>query len=193
MSRSTFYYQLSHDKDDKNHSLMKKIKSIFYKHNGNYGYHRITIALRLQGIKVNHKKVQRLMKKMELFGKTLKKRNRYNSYKGEVGKIAPNHIQRHFTATKPNQKCYTDVTEFKLQNGEKVYLSPILDEYNGEIIAYDVSTCANLNHNMLKQENLQNIILHSDQRWQYQHNAYQRFLKSHGIIQSMSRKGNSLR
>lgn len=92
MNRSTFYYQLSHDKDDKNHSLMKKIKSIFYKHNGNYDYHRITIALRLQGIKVNHKKVQRLMKKMELFGKTLKKRNRYNSYKGEVGKIAPNHI-----------------------------------------------------------------------------------------------------
>lgn len=82
---------------------------------------------------MDNKKIQNL----GVFGKTLKKRNRYNSYKREIEKIMPNRIQRHFTATKPNQKCYTDVMEFKLQSNEKVYLSPILDGYNSEMIEYD--------------------------------------------------------
>lgn len=198
MSRSTFYYQLSHKKDDHNQSIMKRIKEIFYQHNGNYGYRRITCVLHNEGMIVNHKKVKRLMKIMGLFGKVICKRNRYNSYKGTVGKIADNKIKRQFTANHPKKKCYTDVTEFKLNNGDKVYLSPILDGFNGEIISYDVSKVANLSQtiHMLEQlnqyPNLEGMILHSDQGWQYQHQTYQRFLKERGIIQSMSRKGNSL-
>lgn len=198
MSRSTFYYQLSHNKDDHNHGIMKRIKDIFHEHNGNYGYRRITYVLRNEGIIVNHKKVKRLMKVMGLFGKTIRKRNRYNSYKGTVGKIADNHIKRQFNADKPKKKCYTDVTEFKLINGEKVYLSPILDGFNSEIISYDVSKTPNLTQtfNMLKQlnqyDNVNGMILHSDQGWQYQHRSYQHFLRKRGIVQSMSRKGNSL-
>ena len=198
MSRSTFYYQRSHEKDWQNKDVMFQIKKIFNKHHGNYGYRRITCVLRHNGIIINHKKVKRLMKAMGLFGKVIRKRNRYSSYKGTIGKIADNKVKRQFSASQPKTKCYTDVTEFKLNSGEKVYLSPILDGYNEEIIAYDVSTSPTLHQtfNMLnklcRHGSLEGMILHSDQGWQYQHSAYQSFLKDHGIIQSMSRKGNSL-
>ena len=128
---------------------MKRIKEIFNQHHGNYDYRRITAVLRNEGILINHKKVKRLMKVMGLFGKVIRKRNRYNSYKGTVVKVAENKIHRHFSADQPRKKAYTDVTEFKLNNGEKVYLSPILDGFNGEIIAYDISTSPNLHQRLI--------------------------------------------
>ena len=92
MSRSTFYYQRSHEKDWQNKNVMFQIKKIFNKHHGNYGYRRITCVLRHNGIIINHKKVKRLMKAMGLFGKVIRKRNRYSSYKGTIGKIADNKV-----------------------------------------------------------------------------------------------------
>lgn len=131
--------------------------------------------------------------------KPLKRNKRkYSSYKGEVGKIADNLINRDFRADKPNQKWYTDVTEFNLR-GEKLYLSPIIDGFNQEVKSFDISKSANLDqiNNMLDiafDENLEieGLIFHSDQGWQYQHPSYQQRLKNKGIKQSMSRKGNSL-
>ena len=176
---------------------MKRIKEILDQHHGNYGYRRITCVLRNEGMTINHKKVKRLMKIMRLFGKVIRKRNRYSPYRGTIGKIAGNEINRHFSADQPGRK-HILTTEFRLNNGEKVYLSPILDGFNGEIIAYDISTSPNLHQtfNMLNQldryGSLNGMILHSDQGWQYQNAAYQQFLKERGIVQSMSRKGNSL-
>ena len=172
MSRSTFYYRLSHQKDRKNRKVMHQIKDIFNQHHGNYGYRRITCVLRYNGVMINHKKVKRLMSVMGLFGKTILKRNRYSSYKGTIGKIVPNKIKRQFNANQPKKKCYTDVTEFKLHSGKKVYLSPIIDGFNEEIIAYDVSTSPTLHQtfNMLNKlsqcGSLNGMILHSDQGWQ---------------------------
>ena len=123
---------------------------------------------------------------------------KYKSYKGTIGKIAPNIINRDFHADAPNQKWTTDVTEFKLF-GKKLYLSPILDMYNSEIVSYNISTRPNLSMVMdmldkafIKIPNNTNIIMHSDQGWHYQHNLYQRRLKEKGIIQSMSRKSTCL-
>lgn len=123
---------------------------------------------------------------------------KYKSYKGTIGKIAPNIINRNFHADYPNQKWTTDVTEFKLF-GKKLYLSPILDMYNSEIISYNISTRPNLSMVMdmldkafIKIPDNTNIIMHSDQGWHYQHNLYQRRLKEKGIIQSMSRKSTCL-
>ena len=123
---------------------------------------------------------------------------KYRSYKGQVGKIAPNLLQRNFKAEKSNQKWTTDITEFSLF-GTKLYLSPILDMYNGEIVSYSISNAPVLNQvmDMLDKafakipDNTQ-LIFHSDQGWQYQHKAYQQRLKDKGIRQSMSRKGNCL-
>ena len=120
---------------------------------------------------------------------------KYNSYKGETGKIADNIIDRDFFASEPLKKCYTDVTEFKVGE-DKVYLAPIIDGYNAEIIAYNISFSPNMKqqHEMLSQlqnERYDSMILHSDQGWQYQHIEYRQSLKVKGITQSMSRKGTS--
>ena len=198
LARSVYYYTLSkNDKDDKNKEIIDKIKEIFINNKERYGYRRITLELRNQGYNVNHKKVYRIMVKLGL--KPLKRNKRkYSSYKGTIGKIADNLIKRDFNAEKPNQKWYTDVTKFNLR-GEKCYLSPILDGYNGEIISYNTSKSPNLEqiNDMLnkafdKNNKLDGLIFHSDQGWQYQHESYQQRLKNKGIKQSMSRKGNSM-
>ncbi|MCY7009293.1 IS3 family transposase, partial [Fusobacterium simiae] len=198
ISRSVYYYHIDKkDIDDKNIDIIKKIKEIYYANKGRYGYRRVTLELKNQGLNINHKKVQRLMKKLNLQS-IIRKKRKYSSYKGQVGKIADNHIKRDFEATAPNQKWFTDVTEFNLR-GEKLYLSPILDAYGRYIVSYDISRSPNLeqiNHmlNLAFKENesYENLIFHSDRGWQYQHYSYQERLKEKRIIQSMSRKGNSL-
>ncbi len=198
LPRSTYYYQLKKlDGLDKDKDLKAEIQAIFTEHKGNYGYRRITLELRNRGFVVNHKKVQRLMKLLGLIAR-IRRRRKYSSYQGEIGKKAENLIQRQFEASKPMEKCYTDVTEFAIPNStQKLYLSPVLDGFNSEIIAFNLSCSPNLEQvkTMLEQaftENYyENTVLHSDQGWQYQHDSYHRFLESKGIQASMSRKGNS--
>ncbi|WP_438839039.1 IS3 family transposase [Streptococcus pluranimalium] len=198
LSRSTYYYQLKPlNKEEKDKAIKAEIKSIYNEHKGNYGYRRIHLELRNRGFMINHKKVQRLMKVMGLAARIRRKR-KYSSYMGEVGKKADNLIQRQFKGSKPYEKCYTDVTAFTLPNTEgKLYLSPVLDGYNSETMAFTLSRSPNLKQvqTMLEKafpdESYKATILHSDQGWQYQHDSYHRFLDSKGIQPSMSRKGNS--
>jgi len=124
---------------------------------------------------------------------------KYNSYKGEIGHVAPNLLERHFHAPEPNRKWVTDVTEFKI-DGKKLYLSPILDLYNREIVSYAISDHPDFT--MVSQmlslafqklpDKVDNLILHSDQGWLYQIKPYQRLLENKGITQSMSRKATCL-
>ena len=198
LARSTYYYHLKQlDQSDKDDQVKAEIQLIYTEHKGNYGYRRMTLELRNRGFVVNHKKVQRLMKVLGLTARIRRKR-KYSSYQGEVGKKADNLIQRQFEATKPMQKCYTDVTEFAIPaSSQKLYLSLVLDGFNSEVISYNLSTSPNLVQMkaMLEQaftaNHYENTILHSDQGWQYQHDFYHHFLKNKGIQPSMSRKGNS--
>ena len=198
LARSTYYYHLKQlDKPDKDQELKAEIQSIFIEHKGNYGYRRIHLELRNRGYLVNHKRVQRLMEVLNLQAKMRQKR-KYSSHKGDVGKKAENLIQRQFEGFKPMEKCYTDVTEFAIPaSTQKLYLSPVLDGFNSEIIAYNLSCSPNLEQikTMLEQafteKHYEDTILHSDQGWQYQHDSYHWFLESKGIQASMSRKGNS--
>ena len=198
LPRSTYYHQLKQlDKLDKDKDLKAEIQSIFTKHRGNYGYRRMTLELRNRGYVVNHKRVQRLMKVLGLSARIRRKR-KYSSYQGEIGKKADNLIQRQFEASKPMEKCYTDVTEFAIPaSNQKLYLSPVLDGFNSEIIAYNLSTSPNLEqveamlNQAFSEDHYTNTILHSDQGWQYQHQYYHHFLEGKGIQPSMSRKGNS--
>ena len=198
LARSTYYYQLKQlDGHDKDKETKGEIQEIYYEHKGNYGYRRITLELRNRGFVVNQKKVQRLMKLLGLSSQ-IRRKHKYSSYQGEVGKKADNLIQRQFEAANPMEKCYTDVTEFAIPNStHKLYLSPVLDGFNSEIIAYNLSTSPNLEQvkSMLDQsfteEHYENTILHSDQGWQCQHDFYHHFLEGKGIQPSMSRKGNS--
>lgn len=199
ISKSTYYYILnSLKKQDKYKDIKELIYKIFNENKGRYGYRRITLTLVNEyNIKINHKTVQRLMKVLELKSIVRPKR-RYNSYKGTIGKVADNLLKRNFKADRPNQKWVTDVTEFKVNN-EKLYLSPIVDLFNGEIISYNISKHPVFSQvqDMLEKAfkkipNNTNLILHSDQGWQYQMKQYQATLKAKGVRQSMSRKGNCL-
>ena len=183
-------------KPDKHEAVKEEIVAIYRENRGRYGYRRITAELRSRSLPLNHKTVQRLMKEIGLACRVRVKK--YRSYNGEVGKIAPNLLNRDFHADRPNQKWVTDVTEFSLF-GEKLYLSPILDLCSSDLVSYTISDRPVLNMvtTMLdkafeKIPDHTNLILHSDQGWQYQHKQYQRMLKEKGIRQSMSRKGNCL-
>lgn len=196
MARSTYFYHQSRSGVDKHADLKQHIRQIYHQHKGRYGYRRITLALRRLGMIINHKCVQRLMQMMGL--KSRIRVVKYRSYKGEVGKIADNVLKRDFKAERPNQKWTTDVTEFKVE-GEKLYLSPVMDLFNGEIIAFQtqrrpmfglVKDMLNDAINKLKPN--ERPLVHSDQGWQYQMRYYQQQLKENGLTQSMSRKGNCL-
>ena len=154
------------------------------------------MEMKNRGCCINHQTVQRLMKELKLECKVRMKK--YRSYKGEVGKIAPNLLERDFSTTAPNQKWVTDVTEFALF-GEKIYLSPILDLHSSDLVSYVISDRPDLSMTIEMVRKVISVlpkkespILHSDQGWQYQHKHYQKLLKDHGIVQSMSRKGNCL-
>ena len=197
MARSSFYYHQKQNRlPDKYIKIKELIKTIYQRHKGRYGYRRITDELHNQAIIINHKTVSRLMKVLGL--KSLIRLKKYKSYKGENGKIAPNILQRNFKAQAPNQKWATDITEFNV-SGTKLYLSPIIDLYNQEIISYELTERPVFNQVVTMLEKAfkkiphnTKLILHSDQGWQYQMRGYQHLLKEKGIIQSMSRKGNCL-
>ncbi len=196
MAKSTYYFEIG-KKDivaERNQELLKEINSIFESNKRRYGVRRVHHELINQGYQVNHKRVQRLMHEAGLMGKRPKEK--YHSYQGEVGEIADNIIDRDFSTTAPLQKWTTDVSQFNFSWG-KCYISPILDMNTNEIISYDLSKTPNLAQisSMLEKAfdkfpDLNGLIFHSDQGWQYQHAYYRKELQKHGIIQSMSRKGN---
>lgn len=211
ISKSSYFYEINtYNRIDKDFEIKKKIKEIFEKHYKRYGSPRITLALRNEGFKVNHKKVERLMRKMELVA--INPRGKYKSFKGDFNNKCKNYLLdqciiegkfettyiRNFETTGFNQKWTTDVSEFHIAAG-KLYLSPIMDMHNREIIAYSISRSPNyaqtvemLHKVFEKFDDLTGLIFHSDQGWQYQMEHYQKTLKEKGIIQSMSRKGNCL-
>lgn len=197
LARATFYYQCKAlDAGDRFAEIKAKISAIYVHHKGRYGYRRITAELQSSGQHVNHKTVQRLMQLLGL--KSLVRPKRYRSFRGEVGQIAPNLLARDFSAERPNQKWVTDVTEFNVK-GQKLYLSPVMDLYNGEIIAWQTAERPHygfvgkmLDQAMRRLTGKQRPVLHSDQGWQYQMGDWQRKLAQNGVEQSMSRRGNCL-
>jgi putative transposase len=210
LKKSTYYYTLNAMNNDKDADLKQEILAIFQENKSRYGYRRVTLELKNRGINVNHKKVKRIMKILSLYGLTPKAK--YKSYKGDMNGTCKNLLLdkevdeenhktkyvRNFFTTSINQKWTTDVSEFAIAAG-KLYLSPILDMYNDEIISFDISTSANyaqikrmLDGAFQKFDDLTGLIYHSDQGWQYQMQAYHKALADRGIKQSMSRKGNCM-
>ena len=184
------------NKPDKYAEVKERIREIFHANKGRYGYRRILCCLRAESYVINHKTVQKLMKELNLCCKVRLKK--YKSYKGEIGKATPNVLQRNFTAERPNKKWVTDITEFNI-TGQKIYLSPMLDLFNGEVVDYAVSLTPSyhqvndmLSKSLGKIADVKGLVIHSDQGWQYQMKVYQRTLAEQGITQSMSRKGNCL-
>jgi putative transposase len=188
-------------KENPGQELEETIQSIFEENNGNYGYRRIKLELKNRGYKVNHKKVQRIMNKLGLKGDKFRRKSRkYSSYKGTIGTITKNRINRRFHTNVCHQKLTTDITEFKCSDSVKLYLNPIMDMFNGEILSYGISMRPTLELALKPLEEALEIVkdskfrttVHSDQGWHYQHNKWVKTLKEYKVFQSMSRKGNCL-
>ncbi|OXL17065.1 hypothetical protein CAN34_13680, partial [Psychrobacter sp. DAB_AL32B] len=199
MPKSVFYYHRTKlESDDKYADLKQRITELYHQHKGRYGYRRVTAALKYLGIHHNHKLIAKLMRQMKLSAKI--RRQKYRSYKGQQGKIAKNHLKRQFYSGHPHKRWLTDITEFKVGDN-KLYLSPILDCYNNEIVSYTLSrrptydlVSKMLDDALAKTKACRDkaLMLHSDQGWHYQMRQFGQVLKQHGIKQSMSRKGNCL-
>ena len=205
IAKSSYFYEIkTYERIDKDQEIKAEILDIFNENQKRYGCPRITLELQNRGYTINHKKVQRLMKIMGL--KAKQQKAKYKSYKGELSQICNNELLdvvdnkviRNFSTSRCNEKWTTDVSEFHIASG-KLYLSPILDMHNREIISYSISrnpsfnqTIDMLNKAFEQYDNLEGLIFHSDQGWQYQMYKYKEILNEKGIIQSMSRKGNCI-
>lgn len=198
LARSTFFYhQARLQAPDPREALKAKVIEIFEKNHGRYGHRRIHTELVKQGWTIAKKTVLKLMRSLRLVCKVRRKK-RYNSFKGEQGAVAPNVLNRKFEANAPNQKWVTDVTEFRVGD-RKLYLSPVMDLFDRQIISYAIGMSPNLkltNTSLLGAlttlECGQKPLVHSDQSFQYQHASWRKLLEGVGADQSMSRKGNSL-
>jgi len=202
------YWQKRFNRDNPDKKIEKEILAIREAHK-DYGYRRIHRELLRRSFVINKKKVQRIIQKLKIqvtsFGR---KSRKYSSYKGKVGKVAPNHINRRFNTNVANQKITTDTTEFKYyevnEKGtmqiKKLYFDPFMDLYNLEIISYGIShrpsarsIMSALTEAIEKTSDCKHRrTFHSDQGWGYQMKAYVKELKNNKIFQSMSRKGNCL-
>ena len=198
LAASTYYYHRSKaSRGDRDLELRPLVRDVFDHSYRSYGYRRIHAVLKAKhGVQISGKTVLKLMRQE---GRSCRvRRKKYRAYKGEVGLAAPNVLERDFEASRPGQKWATDVTEFFVL-GQKQYLSPTIDLFNREVIAYELApspvmglVTAMLDKALTRLEPGSKLVMHSDQGWHYRHRSYQNTLQAHGITQSMSRKGNCL-
>lgn len=202
------YWQARFDRADKDEDIKRELVALREQH-PNYGYRRLHACLKKMGYLINIKRVQRLIQQLQLQVKNFTRRSRkYYSYRGEVGKLANNLINRHFHTSVAGQKITTDTSEFKYYDVDKsgnvqvkkLYLNPFLDMYNGEIVSYSISSRPTMDAILAPLEKAIEATnycpyrrtFHSDQGWAYQMKTYRYQLRENGIYQSMSRKGNCL-
>lgn len=207
--RSTYYYAKEHPRREQDDSqiiqAINEIRQQDSKYTQKYGYRRITSVLRNDyGFKINHKRVLRIMREQDWLCQTYNRQKRkYSSYKGTVGIIAPNRLNRRFKTDRPYQKLVADISEFRYggrSQSERVYLEPIMDLFNGEILAFGISDHPNVEFALkpLKEalEGMPEVsyrtTVHTDQGSQYQHRHWENTLKEHRVFQSMSRKATCL-
>ena len=198
LKRSTYYEIINKKEEDKYKEIKERILKIYEENNGLYGYRRIKKTLEKKEIKISKKLVLKLMKELGIRGKRSNQKSKYNSYPGEKGQVVENLLERDFKAGKENEKWVTDISEFKI-NGEKLYLSPLLDLYNDEIISYELTKSPTIevvkrmvSKGKRRLKEGENPILHTDQGCQYRSASYQKYLKENNIRPSMSKKGTCL-
>lgn len=141
MAKSSYFYQAAAIKTDKYSDLRTKIKDAFNESSSRYGYRRIHSVIKTDGTNVSEKVVRRIMKEENLSVLNIK-RKKYSSYRGEISPEVKNVIERNFHVNKPNSKWLTDITEFHIPEG-KVYLSPIIDCFDGLPVSWTIGTSPN--------------------------------------------------
>ena len=192
------YCRHSGDRDpkaDRWADVRPPIREALFRTPDGMGCRQVAMALRAeQGLAISGKTVLKLMREEGLSCRI--RRKRYSSYRGEQGEVAENVLDRDFSADGPMEKLVTDVTEFKVA-GAKAYLSPVMDLYNNEIVAWSVSRSPNMAQTMEMLDGLGSrlrgpALLHSGQGWQCQQLSCQKRLEGLGLTQGMPRKATCL-
>ena len=192
--RSTYYRWLKGIREHKNEHedlIIQICKDTKYRN----GHRKIKAILKHEHkINLNRNTVQRIMQKHHLQCKVKPKRKWKSQGESEV--IAPNLLNRDFSASKPNEKWVTDITY--IQYGSmNLYLSTIMDLYNNEIVAYKLYNhqqsplvIDTLKEALEKRNNVEDVIIHSDQGSVYTSYDFQNLVKERNLVSSMSRRGN---
>ncbi|CAH0419517.1 IS3 family transposase [Periweissella ghanensis] len=203
LSSSSFHYAINHVYKKADPTIVELIKDIVMAFK-DYGYRRVVLALRNKGIKINHKKVQRIMQEYNLQCTAYDKQTRkYNSYKGHVGTVAKHKLKRRFITDRPFQKIVTDVTEVRWGSQsmqERAYVTAYLDLYSGTVLSWNIGLSPSVKFVIDPLDELiknrpslpYRMTVHSDQGLQYQHHQFVTTLSKNRIIQSMSRKATCL-
>jgi transposase InsO family protein len=197
LPRSTFYYRASHSAVDRHAAVRPLVRSVFGESRGAYGYRRVTLAQeRDYGLRIDRKTVAKIMRAEGLRARGRRK-SRYNSYRGTVGRVAPNLLERHFTEEVPMCRLVSDITQFNVGD-RRVYLSPLIDLYNGEVVSWrigpgpDVESALGMLADAAGRLQESGAVIHTDQGFQYQTPRWRDRLASLGRTQSMSRKATCL-
>lgn len=196
---STYYHRRGRpDRADRYEAVRPVLREAFSTAYNAYGYRRLRMQLRLQhGIEISGKTVRRLMREEGCIcvARRRKRRRSAGPTPNPANVFAPNLFDRNFSADEPGQKWVTDVTQFTAA-GELLFLSPLIDLFNGEVLSYGLDTnqgmpvVLGMLRDALPQVRRGITMLHSDRGWQYQHAGFRRALRNAGITQSMSRSGN---
>ena len=197
MAKSSYCYQQKQiKKENKIVKIKERIKILFFENHKRYGYRRIHLLLKREGIILSEKIVRSIMKEENLIVRAIRQK-KYNSYLGEISPAVPNEVQRDFHADKPNKKWLTDITEFKIGE-EKVYLSPIIDCFDGMPITWTVGTSPNaelvntmLDNAIALLKGNEHPIVHSDRGCHYRWPGWIQRMNEAGLTRSMSKKGCS--
>ena len=197
ISSKTYYkYRNKEDSDYYDYLI---IKEIFDDSKGTYGYRRIVDGLlQKYGVVMNGKKVLRIMKKYNLMAEYIRKSKKKNKNERIEDNVKPNLLKRNFNTDELNKVWDTDVT-YLIFKGSRAYLSTIIDLYDRHVVAYKISkhndnklVMDTLNDALAKEKDVQGLIIHSDQGFQYTSFEYKSICKSNGITISMSRKGTPI-
>ena len=197
MAKSSYCYQQKQiKKENKIAKIKERIKILFFENHKRYGYRRIHLLLKREGIIISEKIVRSIMKEENLIVRAIRQK-KYSSYLGEISPAVPNEVQRDFHADKPNKKWLTDITEFKIGK-EKVYLSPIIDCFDGMPITWTVGTSPNaelvntmLDNAIALLKGNEHPIVHSDRGCHYRWPGWIQRMNEAGLTRSMSKKGCS--
>lgn len=194
--RTYYKYRNAEDRDYYDYLI---IKEIFDDSKGTYGYRRITEGLKIKyGVIFNHKKVKRVMNKYNIKPEYVRRQKPNTTYKRIEDNVKPNIIKRQFNVDIPNKIWCTDITYLIFDN-KRAYLSTIIDLYDRKVVSYKISkfndnrlVIDTLNEAIAKQKDVTNLIIHSDQGFQYTSFEYKAICESKGITISMSRKGTPI-
>lgn len=196
MAKSSYCYQVIAINTDKYADLKAEVKDVFEESSSRYGYRRIHSVINSMGMKVSEKVIRGIMKEGNLIVSNIK-RKKYSSYKGEISPEVENIINRDFHADKPNKKWLTDITKFHIPAG-KIYLSPIIDCFDGLPVSWTIGTSPNaelvntmLDKAILSLNENEKPIIHSDRGCHYRWPGWVECMEKAELTRSMSKKGCS--